>query len=230
MRAVALFTAFASFVFADSTLAQNLDNGAKIVRAGDNTQHSDVLTVKFFSDRSAFDAANPQAARVNFDDLVGQSAPFGVGSVQIFGGYQEGAGPQVLTSLVDLPASFWFGAQAASTSFVLANLLAQVRFSGGADAVGFDVQCFACDAAGAQPSDVNVTVLNTAGEVIYYTQAFPQGLTGTPAGMPGFLGISANQPIGSVIIERNKNWLFANLRYVKSEASRLIRVPTRPAE
>jgi hypothetical protein len=232
MRVSALFAALTCLFVAQSTLAQNIstDGSTQVDKNTDSAQLSEPLTVTLFSDRAAFDAAYPQASRVNFDSLIGHSAPFGVGRVRIFGGYQGAMTPQVLDSLVGLPANFWFGAQTTSTSFVLANLSAQIKFPSGANAFGFDVQCFACDGAGATPVPVNVVVLNTAGQMIYSTQLFPDGLTGVPTSVPAFLGVSANRPIGSIIVQRYSNWLFANLRYVSSQAPNQLSLSSSPSE
>ncbi|MBN8887614.1 MAG: hypothetical protein J0I77_17955 [Rudaea sp.] len=215
MRLTALFAVLTSLAFAHPIFAQEISAGvgATADESTENSASSTPLAVTVFSDRVAFDAVYPQASRANFDNLIGSSAPFGAGPVRVFGNVAPATGPKVVDQLVGLPASFWFGAQTQSSSFVISNFVAQIKIRGGANAIGMDIQCFGCDSAGGTPAPVNMTVFNPAGQLIYSTLIFPQGLTGMPSGVPEFLGISANRPIGSVVVERYSNWLFANLRY-----------------
>jgi hypothetical protein len=165
-------------------------------------------TVVEIVDRSIFDSSYATQHRVDFAAAAGKTAPFATGSVRISGG-----NAQVLDSLTSLPASFWFGDQTTSPDFLLANFTVQVTFRHPLRAIGFDVQCFACDSDG-QPTPFIAILLGQDGDVIGYQQAYLNTLTGNPPGMPGFLGFDSERPFTSIVLHRDGNWMMANLRYV----------------
>lgn len=177
--------------------------------ADQNSSYSPTAVVQI-DDRDVFDGNYPNAQRVDFDSVAGATAPFKVGNVEFLGGGLE---PQVLSSLVSLPASFWFGAQTTSANFLLTNLAVQIKFPRDVTAMGIDMQCLGCDAPG-QQMPMGAILLNDSGEMVSYMPNFPTTLTGQPTSTPGFVGYVADRPFRSIAFQRNGNWMLANVRYV----------------
>jgi hypothetical protein len=173
---------------------------------------SQINLVTEIDDRAAFDLSYPHAKRVDFDHAAGKTAPFRVDGVRISGDLSAGLQPQVIDSLVGLPANFWFGAQATTSDFLLSNITTQLTFPHDVTAMGFDIQCFGCDDPD-NPKAFTAILLNASGELVGYEQP-ALILTGDPTGSPSFLGFSSDTGFRSVIFERNANWMIMNLRYL----------------
>ena len=176
---------------------------------------SRVNVVTEIDDRAAFDLSYPHSKRVDFDHAAGKTAPFRVDGVRISGDPTAGLQPQVIDSLVGLPANFWFGAQATTSDFLLANIITQVTFPHDVTAVGFDIQCFGCDDPD-NPKAFTAILLDANGGLVGYEQP-ALILTGDPAGSPSFLGFSSETGFRSLILERNANWMMMNLRYLGAD-------------
>ncbi|QBB71499.1 hypothetical protein ELE36_14675 [Pseudolysobacter antarcticus] len=177
--------------------------------ADQNSSYSPTAVVQI-DDRNVFDGNYPNAQRISFDSVAGATAPFKVNNVEFLGGGLE---PQVLNSLVDLPASFWFGARTTSANFLLTNLAVQIKFPRDITAMGIDMQCLGCDNQG-QATPMGAILLNDRGEMVSYMPNFPSTLTGQPSSTPGFVGFVADRPFRSIMFQRNGNWMLANVRYV----------------
>lgn len=159
-------------------------------------------------------------SHVDFSNVVEEMAPFVVegaeGAVSIFGG-SGNLHPQAVTSVMGMPASYWFGDQAEPT-FVLTNGNVQIVFEQDAVEVSMTVEEVIEHVKTEQmasPVDEDykfrVALLDTNGNMIGSESL---DLTSHPS----FLGIASDIPFRSVIVTSTSgNWLFSNLNYAMGE-------------
>jgi hypothetical protein len=112
--------------------------------------------------------------------------------------------PQILNSLVGLTHATFFPGAGSAPNWLQPNGTLEFRWirdinGNGIEAMGFDLQCFACDLAG-QPSIMVVEAVNAGGAVLARAE-FPVELLSTPR----FIGFRFSSALNPDRIRINRN-------------------------
>ena len=161
-------------------------------------------TIAVINSKAEFINRFPNHTVQGFDGITaGTVGPF-TPVPMIISGVPIESNPQVLNSLVGLTHATFFPGAGSAPNWLQPNGTLEFRWirdinGNGIEAMGFDLQCFACDLAG-QPSIMVVEAVN-AGGVVLSRAEFPVELLSTPR----FIGFRFSSALNPDRIRINRN-------------------------
>jgi hypothetical protein len=115
-------------------------------------------------------------------------------------------GTRVTSEYQGQPASYWFGQQNASSNFLIAGSVVQIRLPQDTDALAFN----AADIDDTEGSTMKLFLFAADGTMIASLDEKSMGFMGEDR---RFFSVQAGTPFRSILIERGSPWLIGNVMY-----------------